>query len=64
MNEQCLELHTVSVDKKQGDSNDFHCLNNKLFNSVKNLVDNGWFWGAVIKVKAPSDTVYYIQTTT
>ena len=53
---------TVPTEKKDRQAEDFPFL--KLSNGARNSVHRGWFREAVIKLKSPSGTTYYIQATT
>ena len=52
---------TVPTEKKHRKNEDFHFL--KLSNGARNLVARGWFREAVLKLKSPTGTTYYIQAT-
>ena len=52
----------VPTDKKLRSGEDFPFL--KLSNGARDSVGRGWFREAVIQLKAPSGTKYYIQATT
>ena len=52
----------VPTEKQDREPKDFPFL--KLSNGARTSVKRGWFREAVLKLKTPSGTTYYIQATT